>query len=349
MIGCGSHAFRNIYPALQFLPIELKAVCDLKAEKAEAYAQQFGAGAAYADMDAMLASEPLEAVLVVTNYDKDGRPRFPDITCRCLEAGQHVWIEKPPAATCSDIERMQRASQQAGRHVVVGFNKIFSPANVKARELINAAEFGDVSLAMLQYPQGVPEAGAIRDYLNGAKGSGGLVGFLDHLCHPMSLLVDLLGMPETLFYQRGNSVAAAATLTFAGGAVATLALTARGPGTPAYERTQLLSTSTGQMVTVENNLRVTLHRSPGLQYGSTPSYYAGDPDRPSLVWEPEMSMGQLYNKGLFLLGTWGELNEFTQCILCGRPPEHGTLEQARQVTRLFEAFAEGPGKLITLT
>ncbi len=39
-IGCGSHAFRNVYPTLQFTPFDLAAVCDVKRDKAEAFAAQ---------------------------------------------------------------------------------------------------------------------------------------------------------------------------------------------------------------------------------------------------------------------------------------------------------------------
>ena len=71
-------------------------------------------------------------------------------------------------------------------------------------------------------------------------------------------------------------------------------------------------------------------------------------DEGAVTWEPEFSLGQLYNKGLFLLGYYGEINEFSRAILEGRAPSKGTLEHAWQVTRLFEAFAEGPGTEILL-
>jgi len=32
-IGCGSHAFRNIFPCLQYLPVDLVAVCDTNKKK----------------------------------------------------------------------------------------------------------------------------------------------------------------------------------------------------------------------------------------------------------------------------------------------------------------------------
>jgi hypothetical protein len=62
-IGCGSHAFRNVFPTLQFVPAELVAVCDREIERAEAFKKQFGAERAYQDHRDMLAKEKLDAVL----------------------------------------------------------------------------------------------------------------------------------------------------------------------------------------------------------------------------------------------------------------------------------------------
>ena len=111
------------------------------------------------------------------------------------------------------------------------------------------------------------------------------------------------------------------------------------------ERTTLVSTG-GEHIVVDNNLRLSYHRKPppepGTGYGSSPSFYTGTPEQTTATWEPEFSLGQLYNKGLFLLGYYGEVNEFARSILEGRPPAKGTLEQAWQVTRIFEAFAQGP-------
>ena len=100
---------------------------------------------------------------------------------------------------------------------------------------------------------------------------------------------------------------------------------------------------------MENNLRVGYHcDAPNLGYGRSPDYYVGAPQETSSVWEPEFSLGQLYNKALFLLGYYNEVNEFARAILDQRAPVKGTLEDAWKVTRIFEAFAEGPGKTISL-
>ena len=349
-IGCGSHSFRNIYPTFQFAPVNLVATCDHDASKAQAFAETFGAGAAYTDYHQMLDREELDAVFVVVGYDDRGRPLYPDIAVDCLAAGCHVWIEKPPAASCAEIDRMQAASRAADRHVLVGMKKMFFPANEKAKELMGREEFGRPSLLLLQYPQHLPAVDELARYHAG-ESVGPVRGFLDHLCHPASLMIYLLGMPETLSYERAASGAGVATFTFASGAVTSLALTQGASRNAGMERTTLVGEA-GHHIVVDNNVRVTYHRTPpvrdGEGYGRTPDYYSGSPEAVNASWEPEFSLGQLYNKGLFLLGYYNEVNAFARAILEGRAPAKGTLDQARQVTRIFEAFAEGPGKRIDL-
>jgi predicted dehydrogenase len=347
-IGCGSHAFRNIYPALQFAPVELAATCDLSIEKARAFAAQFGARSAYADYREMLEREGLEAVFVVVGYEDRGRPLYPRIAMDCLEAGCHVWIEKPPAASCREVEMMEQASAESGKHVEVGFKKMFAPANEHAKALAEGEEFGRVGLVTLQYPQVIPTREEFGRYLTDGERVDSAVGFLDHLCHPASLLVYLLGMPESLHYERSAVGSGAACFTFASGAAASLALTYGAAFGGGMERTMIVGES-GRHIVVDNNVRVSYHRNPVQGYGDVPSFFAGSTREASAVWEPEFSLGQLYNKGLFLLGYYNEVNEFARSVLEDRPPAKGTLEQARQVTRIFEAFAEGPGKTVSLS
>jgi len=346
-IGCGSHSFRNIYPTFQFAPVRLAATCDLDIEKGRAFAAKFGAERAYADYREMIEKERLDAVFVVVGYDKRGRPGYSPIAIECLRHGLHVWIEKPPAAACAEIDAMREAARSSGRHLMVGFKKMFCPANEKARELMEAPGFGRSSLITLQYPQRIPEAERIARYLGEGEERGPVRGFLDHLCHPVSLLLFLAGMPETLSHERSASGAGAATFTFASGMVACLHFTGGASTNGGMERTLIVSDA-GRHIVVQNNVRVSLHRHPGTAYGATPSYYLGAPEESTAVWEPEFSLGQLYNKGLFLLGYYGEVNEFARSILEGRPPAKGTLEQAWQATRIFEAFARGPGRRIPL-
>ena len=124
-----------------------------------------------------------------------------------------------------------------------------------------------------------------------------------------------MGMPRTLYYERSPEGAAGATFTFESGAVASIALTHGSSRNGGMERTTIVSDSQVH-ISVENNLRVTLHRNPACQagYGEAPGFFTGGAEETSAVWEPEFSLGQLYNKGLFLLGYYDEVNEFARAI-----------------------------------
>jgi predicted dehydrogenase len=246
---------------------------------------------------------------------------------------------------------MRAAAEGAGKTVGVGFKKMFAPVNRKVRELMSLAEFGRPSLGIIQYPQRIPTAQQFEAYLKRREPVAAVTGFLDHICHPASLMIYLFGYPETLYYERSATGAGAATFRFASGAVVSILLTAGQATTGGMEHTTIVSDA-GKHIVADNNVRLYHHRTPpapkGRGYGSTPDFFTGEPGEASAYWEPEFSLGQLYNKGLFLLGYYDEVNEFARSILEGHPLERGTLEQAAQVTRIFEAFAEGPSKTISL-
>jgi hypothetical protein len=64
-----------------------------------------------------------------------------------------------------------------------------------------------------------------------------------------------------------------------------------------------------------------------------------------LFWEPEFSLGQLYNKGLFLLGYAPEVIHFTTRLLEGKGPEYGTLDDAFELLQIYEAYLQ-PDQMI---
>jgi len=345
-IGCGSHSFRNIYPALQYMPVDLTAICDLDHAKAEAFSRRYGAEA-FTDHRTMLANGALDAVFIVTGYDNRGRPLYPALALDCLAAGAHVWMEKPPAARVRDVDGMISASRKNDRIVMVGLKKMFAPANAKARALTRLPDFRNITQVTMQYPQYVPTREEFAGYLGRHRPVPSVIGFLDHICHPLSMLVPLLGAPRTLYYERGRTGAGIASFTFRSGAVASLALTHGASHTAPMERTLIVS-DRGRHIVVENNFKVSYYKSFDLPYGASPDFYTADPSQAASVWEPEMTLGQLYNKGLFLLGYYAEIREFCDAILQRRQPTSGTLAQARIITGIFEGFARGPGRRIVL-
>lgn len=340
-IGCGSHAFRNVYPALQFAPVRLVATCDLDGERARRFARQFGADRWYTDHHRMLADESLDAVFIVTNYDEDGRPRFPALAMDALRAGVHAWIEKPPASSVAEIDAMAAVSTETNRFVMVGFKKCFFPAMQHLKAITERPEFGRPASVAIRYPQLIPDESD-----KGSLRNGRLRGFLDHIVHPASILQYVMGPVASLVHHRDVSGGGAALLTFRSGAVGVMHFAHGQSGTSPLERIEVVGE--GANVVVDNGVKLTYYR-PGRRgpggYGRAPDFIGDDACAP-IVWEPEFSLGQLYNKGLFLLGYAGEVRYFAEHVLSGTPPDVGGLDDAREVMRVYEAFLQPPGQVV---
>lgn len=200
-IGCGSHSFRNILPTLPFAPVELVAVCDIQYDKAQVYAKKFGAQKAYKDYKKMLAQENLDAVCMVMGYNEAGRPMYTPIAIDCLNAGCHVWMEKPGVAFPEEVEALKQAAAANDKQVMIGYKNMFAPVNQKAKELMSGPEFGNVTMALLEKSYLIPTVEQFRRYLDQQEKVPAVVDFIDHLCHPLSTLIMLLALQPPYIIQ----------------------------------------------------------------------------------------------------------------------------------------------------
>ena len=152
IVGVGSHGYRNILPTLTFLPIRLKAVCDLDMDRARITAEQYGVQACYPSMAEMFQNEDLDAIFLCAP------PRLhPELTCEALDAGVHVWMEKPPGMFAAEVAEMIR--HRKDRVVVVGFKKAFMPATQKIIEIFATDEYGPLRSILGVYPMQMPRDG----------------------------------------------------------------------------------------------------------------------------------------------------------------------------------------------
>jgi predicted dehydrogenase len=175
-----------------------------------------------------------------------------------------------------------------------------------------------------------------------------MVGFLDHIVHPYSVLRYLAGPIESLYVERNAVTGASVTaLRFTSGAVGSLHLSSGQSMMGFLERTEVVGR--GANVVVDNNLRVIYYRPGGPEggYGRAGTFYGSEETAP-LVWEPEFSLGQLYNKGIFLLGYAPEIRYFCECVLEDRAPEIGNLDDALELLRVYEAYRQPEGQRIRI-
>jgi len=89
VVGVGDHAYRNILPLLNFLPVEFAALADTNSDLGERTALQYGRIPHYESAAKMYENEELDAVLLCVS------PKLhPQLATEALASGLHVWMEK---------------------------------------------------------------------------------------------------------------------------------------------------------------------------------------------------------------------------------------------------------------
>jgi predicted dehydrogenase len=339
-IGAGGHSYRNVYPTFQYAPVDLAAICDRNKDRAEAYARQFGARRAYTDHREMLEKERPDAVFIVTSYHPDGRVQATDLAMDALNAGVHVWMEKPTASSIQEVQQLIEVSKNKNRYVMSGLKKVFFPTIEKVKEIIESPEFGQASSIYIRYPQAMPPFEQRSDLTK-------LRGLLDHIFHPAAIIYYLMGQIAQLSYEREPMNGGTVTnMKFKSGAVGTLQLTAGMSGSSPLERLEVIGE--GANVIVDNGVKLIYYRKAKRpSYGRSSSFLVDNEIAP-LYWEPEFSLGQLYNKNIFYLGYVPEVLHFCESILSGKPPVKGTLTESMEILKLFEAYRNTPESTIAV-
>jgi predicted dehydrogenase len=107
-------------------------------ETRAAFAEKHGCRAV-GDLDEMLADPGIDGLLIATPHSTHA-----DIAGRTVEAGKHVFVEKPLALTVADTKRVAEAASRADVEVQVGHNRRRQPANRRIKAMIDAGELGTV-------------------------------------------------------------------------------------------------------------------------------------------------------------------------------------------------------------
>lgn len=154
-VGAGNYASSMLLPHLVKEPgAELTRVATRRSLSAVNAQRKFQFRDAGTDLDAVLEDPNVDAVFIVTRHSSHA-----DLTCRALEAGKAVFVEKPLALTHGELERILQTVDETGNdRVMVGFNRRFSPLLVEmrarfgrsaeptnARYLVNAGRLGSDS------------------------------------------------------------------------------------------------------------------------------------------------------------------------------------------------------------
>jgi polar amino acid transport system substrate-binding protein len=234
VIGAGTFARTFLLPRLAG-DVDIAAVVTATGPSAKATAQRFGAKVAATDPAAVLEAGDIDAVLIATRHDSHA-----EYAARALEAGKHVFVEKPLSITEAGLDAVELAARgrDAGT-LMVGFNRRFAPFTGRLRDAL-----GGRGPLVIQYRV---NAGPLpRDHwTHDPEVGGGRI--LGEGCHFVDLATALCGETPshvTAVAVEGSSQPRedtfAATLAYPNGSVATIVYSALGDGALPKERIEVL-------------------------------------------------------------------------------------------------------------
>ena len=144
VIGCGFFARNHLHAWHEIEGIEIAAVCDVDAERANAFARAFGVRAAYRDAEQMLRREALDFVDIVTQPAAHRA-----LVERAAGHRTHVICQKPLADSLDDARAMVEACRAAGVRFMVHESFRWQRPMRALKEA--AADLGDLFFARITF------------------------------------------------------------------------------------------------------------------------------------------------------------------------------------------------------
>lgn len=185
IIGVGGIAQGRHIPTYKELEehVEVTAVQDINYELAQSVATKFNIPKVYQHYEQMF--EFVDAVTICTPNKFHA-----EITISALNAGVHVFCEKPMAMSKDECQQMLAAAKQANKILAIGYHYRFTDAAIRSKLAIEANTVGDPLVIRVQAlrRRKVPGWGVFTN--KSLQGGGSLI---DYGCHFLDLALWLLG------------------------------------------------------------------------------------------------------------------------------------------------------------
>ncbi|MFO0758750.1 MAG: NAD-dependent epimerase/dehydratase family protein [Byssovorax sp.] len=189
LIGAGFIAKWHVGALRAVEGVEVRAVCDKVPGLAEAFARRHDIPQHYVDLDAMLASEHLDAAHVLVPPEAHA-----SVAERVLAAGVDVLIEKPAAPRASEVASLLALAEARGRRAGVSHNFSFDPTVERMIADLRGGRLGAAREVIVTWHRTLPHlvAGPFDAWMLAEPRN--LVTEIGP--HPLSLLAALDALPD---------------------------------------------------------------------------------------------------------------------------------------------------------
>ena len=118
---------------------DLRWLCDGKDDLRAEFAERYPDATVTGDFDEMLAADDVDAVVIATPV-----PTHYPLAKAALEAGKHVFVEKPPSMRAAEMEELIGLADAGGLVLMPGHLLLYHPGVQKLKEIVDSGELGDV-------------------------------------------------------------------------------------------------------------------------------------------------------------------------------------------------------------
>jgi predicted dehydrogenase len=132
----GPNLVRNLH---EVEDAQASMVCDLRPESLEAIRRRYPSVETTTDYRQVLERSDIDAVAIATPVST----HF-ELAAQALEAGKHVFVEKPLAASSDEVVELIELADEHGLVLMPGHTFLYSPPVNMIRSLIQAGELGDI-------------------------------------------------------------------------------------------------------------------------------------------------------------------------------------------------------------
>ncbi|HEX5410076.1 MAG TPA: Gfo/Idh/MocA family oxidoreductase, partial [Gemmatimonadaceae bacterium] len=185
VIGAGNFAVRTLLPALRASGAWLHTIASSSGASGAIAGGKYGFEHVTTDLDTIFANDEISTVFVLTRHDTHA-----SLALRALRAGKNVFVEKPLALHCEELDEIAGEVERSRRLLMVGFNRRFAPLTGELRTRLSGRA-GPLALVITVNAGVIPSDHWTRD---AEQGGGRIVG---EGCHFIDLARCLTGSSIT--------------------------------------------------------------------------------------------------------------------------------------------------------
>ena len=169
LIGCGWAGSTLHLPALQSIhDAEVTALADIDQDRLNQVGEKFRIRNRHADFRNLIENEGVEVVAVCVPASSHA-----EIALAALDAGKHVFIEKPLALSIEEIDLLMEKAKNSTCKTMVGFNLRSHRLVREARKIIREGSLGKIESIRTEWTSDVRHYRAMPEWRNKREMGGG--------------------------------------------------------------------------------------------------------------------------------------------------------------------------------